>query len=264
MIDLLAGLLARSEETSAVAHMRECELCENHFRLLGRERACLNWISASAIVLAFVNPAMVFDVGFQLSFAAVLGVSYLSPALLEAVPAMRRTYERIILKYETGDEDRRLKKSMAPSDPMLSPFLIRPWYKLRRYPVTGLAITFAAWFAGLPILVSYFLQMHPWGPLSSLVVFPLVSIVMGLGFVKLVVGALSSTFGSLITGPLTTIDSLLIWIVEHFASLPGATFSAAAPQNQDAQLVDAAVAGASVTVVGARAAVLVHRGRTRA
>ncbi len=41
LIDLLAGLLARSEETSAVAHMRECELCENHFRLLGRERESL-------------------------------------------------------------------------------------------------------------------------------------------------------------------------------------------------------------------------------
>jgi len=41
LIDLLAGLVSNEEQTSAVAHMRECTLCEDHFRMLARERETL-------------------------------------------------------------------------------------------------------------------------------------------------------------------------------------------------------------------------------
>ncbi|MGB2987097.1 MAG: ComEC family competence protein, partial [Phycisphaerae bacterium] len=50
--------------------------------ILRRPRARLNWISTAAVGLLVCDPTTVFDVGFQLSFAAVLGVSYLTPALL--------------------------------------------------------------------------------------------------------------------------------------------------------------------------------------
>ena len=41
LIDLLGGLLSRTEESESLAHMRGCALCENHFRMLTRERESL-------------------------------------------------------------------------------------------------------------------------------------------------------------------------------------------------------------------------------
>ncbi len=191
-------------------------------RLLGRERACLNWISASAILLALFDPPMVFGVGYQLSFAAVLGVSYLSPALLVGVASARLRRSRV-------DDDRRLAEVRVKSTGRLARARRKSGYALRRYVIAGLAITFSAWLAALPLVADHFQRVHLWGALNSLVAFPLVSVVMGLGFVKLVVGAILPGVGSVIAGALAAADSLLISLVQRLGWLPGASLVAPSP-----------------------------------
>lgn len=198
-------------------------------RLLGKERACLNWISASVILLALFDPPMVFGVGYQLSFAAVLGVSYLSPALLAFAAEAWLVYQRVILKRPRADEDRRLMDAQAVPQHLSSRLLRTGWRGVRRYIKAGLAITIGAWVSGLPIVATYFHEVYVWGALNSLVAFPLVMIVMALGFVKLVVGAILPGVGSVIAGALTAADSLLIRLVEHLGSLPGASLVAPSP-----------------------------------
>lgn len=198
-------------------------------RLLGRERACLNWISASAILLCIVDPLMVFNVGFQLSFAAVFGVSYLSPALLAFAAETWLVYKRIIRKQPLAAEDRRLMDVRPTPQHLWSRLLRRGSHVVRRYTGGGLAVTVGAWASGFPIVAGCFQQVYPWGALNSLLAFPLVSAVMGLAFAKLIVGAILPGAGSVITGVLTAVDSLLIWFVQCLASLPGASMVAPSP-----------------------------------
>ncbi len=198
-------------------------------RLLGRERACLNWISASAILLALFDPPMVFGVGYQLSFAAVLGVSYLSPALLTFAAEAWLVYQRVILKRPRADEDRKLMDLQARPRGLLARALRRGSWSLQRYARVGLAITVGAWVSGLPIVAEYFQQVYLWGALNSLLAFPLVSMVMALGFAKLVAGVVLPGVTSVIGAVLTGVDSLLISLVQRLGSLPGASLVAPGP-----------------------------------
>jgi len=50
LIDLLGGLLSEQEEAASLAHLRDCELCENHFRMLVQERETLRSKPAPRVV----------------------------------------------------------------------------------------------------------------------------------------------------------------------------------------------------------------------
>src|SRR5258708_39370942 len=52
--------------------------------ILSREPDPFNILGASALLILFVSPAELFNVGFQLSFVAVLALSTLYPALEES------------------------------------------------------------------------------------------------------------------------------------------------------------------------------------
>jgi len=49
--------------------------------LINRQTNIYNTLSASAFFLLILNPLMLFDIGFQLSYVAVLGIVYLQPKL---------------------------------------------------------------------------------------------------------------------------------------------------------------------------------------
>jgi competence protein ComEC len=194
---------------------------------LGRQRARLNWISATVIVLALVKPGMVFDVGYQLSSAAVLGVSYLSPVIWRLAGMSRNTLRRLVLR-RTQYEEQLLEPS--GNNRRRSPrFHARALGGISRYLGTGLAISIGAWLAALPVVMVHFNRVHPWGPVNTVVIMPLVTVVLALGFSKLVLAAVSPALGSLLGGPLAAADSLLIHVVEHLSKLPGAAIGAQAP-----------------------------------
>ena len=50
----------------------------------------MNIVSASAFLMLVVSPFSMLDVGFQLSFAAVLGIIYVQPCSLPAHPAEKQ------------------------------------------------------------------------------------------------------------------------------------------------------------------------------
>lgn len=54
-------------------------------KLLKRKVSIYNTLAVSAIVLLLINPYMIYQVGFQLSYAAVLGIVYLQPKLYKLV-----------------------------------------------------------------------------------------------------------------------------------------------------------------------------------
>jgi len=48
-------------------------------QILGRQTLAINGLSLAGFVMLFIDPTLISDVGFQLSFAATLGILYLKP-----------------------------------------------------------------------------------------------------------------------------------------------------------------------------------------
>ena len=67
-----------------------------------RSAHSLNTLGVAALVLLAVRPPMLFDVGFQLSMAAVSGIVTLNPRFLEMVPDRYRTSEALDWVLSTG------------------------------------------------------------------------------------------------------------------------------------------------------------------
>ncbi len=197
--------------------------------LLRRPQATLNWTSAAAVILILFDPTTIFDAGFQLSFAAVLGVGYLAPALLRALISSGLWFERVVLGHRFAVQDRQLAR--AAEAPLLDPGrhirLIRRIAS--RFVIILVVAGVAAWLAGLPIVAAYFHRVQPWGAISSAIVFPLMSVVMILGVLKVAITAVSPGLASVVAALLDVTDGWLVRIVEVFAALPGTDVTASTP-----------------------------------
>ncbi len=198
-------------------------------RLLNRQRASLNWLAASAICICIVDPNAAFNVGFQLSFVAVIGVIYLGPAIASTARSLAEKIRHPLSRSditETQNIDHE-QGALVLTDwrSTIKTDIVRTWHI-----ATGAAsVSIGAWFATLPLVLIHFQQIHPWGAISSIALFPLISMSMALGFVKLVMGVLSWPFMILVNGPLGLVNTLLLWCVNGFASLPYATVTAISP-----------------------------------
>lgn len=197
--------------------------------LLRRPATTLNWTSAAAVMLILFDPTTIFDAGFQLSFVAVLGVGYLASALLPALVVGGLWFERVVLTRRFAVQDRQLARAAEP--PLLGPgrHVRRLWRLVSKYFVILAFASVAAWLAGLPIVAAYFHRVQPWGAISSAIVFPLMSVVMILGVLKVAITALSPGMASVVAVLLDVTDGWLVRIVEVFAALPGADLTASTP-----------------------------------
>ncbi len=115
-----------------------------------RSTSIYNTLLASAMILLIVKPTYLFEVGFQLSYMAVLGIVWLQP------------------KFEA---------------------LIRPrgWVVKQIWTIT--TVSLAAQIATFPLGLYYFHQFPALFLVSNLVVIPLVTLLMYTGLVTLVLSA---------------------------------------------------------------------------
>jgi competence protein ComEC len=60
-------------------------------RLLWKDVHVLNTIAASAFALLLANPSSLFDIGFQLTYAATLTIILFTPPLLKRLPPLLRS-----------------------------------------------------------------------------------------------------------------------------------------------------------------------------
>ena len=127
--------------------------------LAWRKRDSLSALSLAALVLCAVDPGQVLDVGFQLSFAAVLGLAFIAP----------------LFHAFTG-----------AGGPV--------WNWLR----TAMGVSLAAWLATAPVVLTDFNLLTPGIVLNNLVIVPLMSAefivgVAHLAFAPLGLGAVTGT-----------------------------------------------------------------------
>lgn len=110
------------------------------FELLERKPDLLHSLSLSALIILVINSQELFDVGFQLSFMAVLGIYWLNQPILDLLPFPRNVLTKIICNT--------------------------------------LSMTLSAQFSTLPIVLYYFHQFSFISFVSNIFIVPLSEIVI--------------------------------------------------------------------------------------
>lgn len=151
-------------------------------QMLGKQYHGLWALVVTGFVMLLVSPILIFDIGFQLSVAATLGILVVSPMLFFG-----------------------LKK-------------LRKW--LWKSVIDDLAVTLGAQLMVLPILLVHFKQVSWFSPLVNMAVGFVVPIIMGMGgilaAISLVSGQLAQIFALFTWVPL----SYFIGVVSWFDGLP--------------------------------------------
>lgn len=164
---IMVGLLFFSQKTGRL---------NNSFRALV--------FAGSAMLL--INPLLLeIDVGFQLSFAACLGIIYLKPILDAGLSSLS------------------------------NPFNLRDI----------LTLTFSAQLAVLPLLVFNFGQFSLISPLANLLIVPFLPLLMILGLAISFSGLIFPTLAKIAAFPAWLLLTYFIKTIEFLSSLPGACFN---------------------------------------
>ena len=151
---------------------------------LQRQNSIYNTLACSAFFLLWVNPFLVYSVGFQLSYLAVFGIVYLQP---------------------------RIAAWVSPNNKLLNYF----------WQLT--AVSIAAQLATFPLSLYYFHQFPSYFWLSNIVVIPAALVMLPLGLATLAAGFMLTSLAKGIGFLLGTFIELINASVTFIQQLPGST-----------------------------------------
>ena len=134
-------------------------------RIINRDADIYNLLAVAALALLLINPTQVWDVGFQLSFVAVIAIVYLSQKW--------RTLYRKLWETTESDELSRLTR-----------------YKkiALKWLVLSYLVTFAAQIGTGPFIAYHFYRGYPFGIIVGPFAVGLVSFIVGVGMASVIVG----------------------------------------------------------------------------
>ena len=118
-----------------------------------RQQMSVNTLAFCAIIMLTINPYCLYDIGFQLSFIAVLSIILINPLILYIIPAHIQQEHRIIRAI---------------------------------WGVTTISI--AAQIGTFPLVAYHFGRFCPWFLLSNYIVVPLATITLYIALTSIVVG----------------------------------------------------------------------------
>jgi competence protein ComEC len=163
-------------------------------RQVGRQQFGLNTLAFSAAVMTLVNPLLLWDVGFQLSFAATLGL------ILYADPI-----KTLVMGW-------------------LAPRVSEDWLTRLKGPLTDYVfLTLAAQITTLPLLLYYFQRFSLLSLPANLLILPAQPALMVLGGVSVMIGLILFPLGQLLAFFAWPLTAYTIRVVQAFASLSWAS-----------------------------------------
>ncbi len=148
---------------------------------VGRLRSANRAVVFAATIMLLINPLLLkSDVGFQLSFVAVLGIIYLKPIF-----------------------DQKISKWPNP-------------YFLKDI----LTMTLAAQLSTLPILIFHFGRLSLISPLANLLIVPLLPLIMISGIILVFSGLIWLPLAKIIAWPAWLLLSYVIKIIDYLSLFP--------------------------------------------
>lgn len=186
-------------------------------KLLGRTYDLLSALAAASILLLLDNPDLLWDSGFQMSFAAVAGMgSYgeFQRGLWQTVKSRRSG--KISCGKQAGIGK---QKGSGEQSEIRKRKIKRIIYKLGKAEenlVTGCSL----WVFMLPVVLYTFYQVSVLGILCNLLVLPLMPAVLGSGFLALLLGFWGTGAGSIGGIPAYGIVRLYEWLGKTAGNIP--------------------------------------------
>jgi len=160
----------------------------------------INTLSLAAIILLLIRPTQLFEAGWQLSFAAVLGI------LLFADRIYFFIYERTTDLFQS--------RSTFNTKPF-----IRIVSRIGTYILRLFSVGLAAWLGGAGILLYHFYIINLLAGIWTVLVFPLVSAILTLGFLKMLSFFLLPTLSWILGVAVTLLSDALVRFVKLIAHL---------------------------------------------
>jgi len=167
--------------------------------LLRRRTNPLNSLSLAAIILLLIQPTQLFDVGWQLSFAATAGILAFTG------------------RIEIWLRDRTLAR-FGPSTPGTT-ITTRTLRVLPNGVIRALSVGLAAWLGSAGILLQHFYNITPLASVWTVIAAVPVTAILTVGFLKIVLAFFLPTLSILLGCVLSRLADLLIWLVRLMAQV---------------------------------------------
>lgn len=183
--------------------------------LLNRGRDLINVLALAALVILVKETDALYDISFQLTFAAVLSIVYLVPLLKDYLP-ISETKTRLPAEQPLGRKI--LKKALA-------------WL------VPAVLTTLSATIGTAPIIAYHFHRVSLAGTLANLLVVPLTGVIVPMVFASALVLPLWEGLAGVIILITDKLFGLLAVIVGFFASLPYSSIWVTTPTMAEITLI---------------------------
>jgi competence protein ComEC len=171
-------------------------------KLLERKPDPLNIVMSAAAINLLLRPYDLFDVGFQLSYAGVLGMILIAP---------------------------KIRWLLLPERDMVPQMVDHPKHPRWRSIVEASALSIGASIASYPIIAAHFYRISFIGLVANIPLIPLSAIITALGFLLLPITAVSHWLGHLYGDATAYLSELLLLLTKLSAHIPSAAHAAASP-----------------------------------
>lgn len=202
-IIILYGIMTgMSSSTERAVIMLILSIAAEYF---GRKTDAPTSMGFAMIIMALGNPYVILDAGFQLSFAAITGVTVVAPQLRKLL----RMFKRFI---KEADEKKKQKHKKIMS-------LRKMIIKL----IDALVVGIASFITTTPVIIYYYYQFPPYSILINLIVIPLVSLIVGGSILVVLTGLFFTGAAVVMTYPVRLILFGYKYLCIFASGLPGAS-----------------------------------------
>lgn len=202
-IIILYGIMTgMSSSTERAVIMLILSIAAEYF---GRKTDAPTSIGFAMIIMVLGNPYVILDAGFQLSFAAITGVTVVAPQLRKLL----RMFKCFI---KEADEKKKQKHKKIMS-------LRKMIIKL----IDALVVGIASFITTTPVIIYYYYQFPPYSILINLIVIPLVSLIVGGSILVVLTGLFFAGAAVVMTYPVRLILFGYKYLCIFASGLPGAS-----------------------------------------
>lgn len=202
-IIILYGIMTgMSSSTERAVIMLILSIAAEYF---GRKTDAPTSMGFAMIIMVLGNPYVILDAGFQLSFAAITGVTVVAPQLRKLL----RMFKCFI---KEADEKKKQKHKKIMS-------LRKVIIKL----IDALVVGIASFITTTPVIIYYYYQFPPYSILINLIVIPLVSLIVGGSILVVLTGLFFTGAAVVMTYPVRLILFGYKYLCIFASGLPGAS-----------------------------------------
>ncbi len=174
--------------------------------LVRRQWDVTSGIFTAVFFILVRNPSDLFNVGFQLSVAATMGIVYGASRIEGALFKTALFIETLQVREERGR-----------------------FFFFKKYLRKSLCVSLAAWLATMPLTACYFHLFTPFVPIANIIVFPLFWIIIVCGTVLLTLGMALAPLAAAAAWLASYSDLALESLVSTLSSIPYSYFYVAGP-----------------------------------